>query len=387
MNNQSFLTTFKSWKIWLAVLLGIGFAGYMFYDTLSELHYMEVGKGLGTHNWIDYNQNKQIDFTNPKEFQLSDEGNFREKTNADFLEEISWGTKTIFFLGLAFVFMIGRDFAYMWRIKVLSHDQLTLKRSFFVIMIWEFASALAPGVASGSTVAMFILHKEKIPLGRSTAMVVITTMLDNLYFVLLISLIFTFVSTKNLFPASSAVQVGVEVLFWSGFVFFLSLFLLLFASIFFFPHLIKNLLGLIFTIPFLRKWREAAIQTGAEVEEASRVFKKEQIGFWLKVFSATFLSWTSRFLVVNCVISAFIAISLNGHFFILAKQYVLWLLMRISPTPGGSGVAEFAFSELMSDFSQSAFLLATMAVIWRLISYLPYLIIGSIILPKWLKSK
>lgn len=387
MNNQSFLTTFKSWKIWFAVLLGLGFASYMFYSTLSELHYMEVGKGFGTHKWIDYNQNKQVDFTNPKEFQLSAQGSFREKTNADFLAEVSWGTNTIFFLGLAFLFMIGRDLAYMWRIKVLSHDYLTWKRSFFVIMIWEFASALAPGVASGSTVAMFILHKEKIPLGRSTAMVVITTMLDNLYFVLLISLIFTFVSTKNLFPASSALQVGVEVLFWSGFVFFLSLFLLLFASIFFFPHLIKNLLGFIFRFPFLRKWRESAIQTGVEVEEASRAFKKETIAFWLKAFSATFLSWTSRFLVVNCVLSAFITISINSHFFILAKQYVLWLLMRISPTPGGSGVAEFAFSELMSDFSQSAFLLATMAVIWRLISYLPYLIIGSIILPKWLKSK
>jgi glycosyltransferase 2 family protein len=49
-------------------------------------------------------------------------------------------------------------------------------------------------------------------------------------------------------------------------------------------------------------------------------------------------------------------------------------------------MAEFAFSELMSDFSQSAFLLATMAVIWRLISYLPYLIIGSIILPNQKKN-
>lgn len=386
MKNSTISTTFKSWKIWFAALLGLGFACYMFFSTLSEVHFVKAEED-GTHNWIDYNQNKQVDFSDPKEFQFTVHGTYRQKTNSDFLTEISWGTNTFLFLGLAFLFMIGRDLAYMWRIKVLSHDFLTWKRSFFVIMIWEFASALAPGVASGSTVAMFILHKEKIPLGRSTAMVVITTMLDNLYFVLLISLIFMFVSTENLFPGSNTVQVGVEVLFWSGFVFFLSLFLLLFVSIFFFPHLIKNLLGFIFRFPFLRKWREAAIQTGVEVEQASNGFKKEKFSFWLKTFSATFLSWTSRFLVVNCVLSAFLTISLNSHLFILAKQYILWLLMRISPTPGGSGVAEFAFSELMSDFSKSAFLLATMAVIWRLISYLPYLIIGSIILPKWLKSK
>jgi uncharacterized protein (TIRG00374 family) len=61
--------------------------------------------------------------------------------------------------------------------------------------------------------------------------------------------------------------------------------------------------------------------------------------------------------------------------------------MRISPTPGGSGVAEYAFGELMSDFSHSALLLAGLALLWRLISYFPYLFIGALLLPKWLKKK
>jgi uncharacterized protein (TIRG00374 family) len=61
--------------------------------------------------------------------------------------------------------------------------------------------------------------------------------------------------------------------------------------------------------------------------------------------------------------------------------------MHISPTPGGSGVAEYAFGELMATFSKSMFLITSLAIIWRLISYFPYLIIGSILLPKWLKSK
>jgi hypothetical protein len=41
----------------------------------------------------------------------------------------------------------------------------------------------------------------------------------------------------------------------------------------------------------------------------------------------------------------------------------------------------------MSDFSHSALLLAGLALIWRLISYFPYLVIGALILPKWLKKK
>jgi uncharacterized protein (TIRG00374 family) len=69
------------------------------------------------------------------------------------------------------------------------------------------------------------------------------------------------------------------------------------------------------------------------------------------------------------------------------KQFVVWMFLRVSPTPGGSGVAEWAFGELLADFSTQFVLLGAMAVLWRFISYYPYLIIGSIILPRWLKRK
>jgi hypothetical protein len=61
--------------------------------------------------------------------------------------------------------------------------------------------------------------------------------------------------------------------------------------------------------------------------------------------------------------------------------------MMISPTPGGSGVAEYAFGELMISFSRSTLLIAALALLWRLISYFPYLVIGAIILPRWLRKE
>ena len=60
--------------------------------------------------------------------------------------------------------------------------------------------------------------------------------------------------------------------------------------------------------------------------------------------------------------------------------------MMVSPTPGGSGVAEYAFGELLASFSTSAILIVGLAILWRLISYFPYLFIGAFILPRWLKS-
>jgi glycosyltransferase 2 family protein len=62
----------------------------------------------------------------------------------------------------------------------------------------------------------------------------------------------------------------------------------------------------------------------------------------------------------------------------------MWVIMLISPTPGGSGVAEFVFSGFLSDFTPLGFAVV-MAILWRLLSYYPYLFIGIIILPQWIK--
>ena len=281
--------------------------------------------------------------------------------------------------------MVGRDLAYMWRIKILTKNHLSWKASFYVIMLWEFASALAPGVASGATVAMFILNREKIPLGKSTAIVIVTAMMDNLFYIVTIPLIFLFVAPAVLFPTETTLDKSVAFVFWTAYVVFFCLCLLLFLSIFFYPQLIRRFLSLLFRLPGLRKWREGAIRTGEEVELTSKEFRHEPLSFWLKAFFATVCSWTSRYLVINCILAGFISLRLYDHFFILGKQFVLWLFMRISPTPGGSGVAEYAFGELMSDFSASVFLLTALAILWRLISYFPYLVIGTLVLPRWLR--
>lgn len=83
--------------------------------------------------------------------------------------------------------------------------------------------------------------------------------------------------------------------------------------------------------------------------------------------------------------NAFLTLSFNDNVVVLGKQLVLWVLMIASPTPGGSGFAELGFAELLSDFTSSTLLLASLAFLWRMISYFPYLFIGSIVLPYWVK--
>ncbi len=335
---------FSWWKISLAIFFGISVASWMLYRSLANQHF------------------------------------------SDIFSEINWSTNSWFWLFAAIICMVGRDYFYMLRIKILTKNQLSWKKSFHVIMLWEFASALAPGVMSGATVAMFILNREKIPMGRATAIIIITALMDNLFYVLLIPFVFLFINQEFLFPNDLQGSSSVQWVFWIGFTIKVILCAFLFSSIFLVPKLTSNFISGLFKIPFLKRWQSKAIKTSEEIEISSEELKNEPKIFWIKALFATFASWTCRYLVINCILNAFINLSLINNIQILGKQLVLWLLMMVSPTPGGSGVAEFAFGELLAPFSNSLLLITFLAILWRLISYFPYLFIGAIILPKWLKK-
>lgn len=385
-DNSTFRKAFSSWRIALAILLGLGIASWMMYRSLDQVHFVEVQTGTGTHTWIDANNDGVVNSSDVTEFKQDTSGNYRKQKISDVLSEINWTFHSLIWIALSIVFMVGRDWGYILRIRILTKKKLTRKQSFNVIMLWEFASALSPGVIGGTAVAMFILNKEKIALGRSTAIVVITAMMDNLFYVLMVPLVFLFIAPSDLFPSQTGAQQSVEILFWTAYILFSVVCLILILSIFFFPQLIGTILGGLFSLPFLKKYKPKALKTGEEIVVASNELKNEPFSFWMNTFFATALSWISRFLVINCILAAFLSLNIFNHFFILGKQLILWLVMRISPTPGGSGIAEYAFGELMMGLGGSALLLAALALIWRLISYFPYLFIGAFILPRWLRK-
>ena len=379
--------SFSSWKIKLAILLGVGISLWMLYRGISEERFIPVENKSGDYNWIDANGDGNVNSNLSAEFIAVPNGDYVKQTFTDALSAIRWNSKTFLWLGVALLFMVGRDFFYMLRIRLLTNKELTWKSSFSVIMLWEFASALSPGVVGGAAVAMFILKREKIALGRSTAIVLITTLFDNLFYIVLIPFVFLFIGQTELFPAETAGSLTVQYLFWIGFSVILFLSLFLFLAIFIAPQLAGKVLVVICSLPFLRKWRDRAAKTGEDIVIAAKVFKKERFTYWIQLFFITCGSWISRYLVINAVLQAFLVLGFMDHILILGKQLVLWLFMLISPTPGASGVAEYAFGELLSGFSESALLLATMAIIWRLISYFPYLFIGAVLLPKWMSMK
>jgi glycosyltransferase 2 family protein len=304
---------------------------------------------------------------------------------------IDWTWYSSLWIFISFLMVVIRDWAYMYRIRVLTEKQLSWKQCFEVIMLWEFSSAIAPAILGGGfAFAILIISKEKIKMGKSIAVVMFTSFLDGLFFAIMAPLIFYTLGEAKLFssmdPASlEKISNGREFYLFFWIVYFVVLFYkaVVAYALFINPRAVKYVLLKIFSIPLLRKWKQRALQTGTEMEIASRELQGQSWGYWIKSFTATFVSWTARYVIVNCIVMAFTTQAVS-HLILYARQVVMGLIMLGSPTPGGSGVAELIFSIFLGEFIPPG-LAPSLALLWRLISYYPYLFIGAIILPRWVR--
>lgn len=307
-------------------------------------------------------------------------------------KDISWTWTSSFWIFIALLMMATRDLSYMYRIRVLTDYKISWRNSFDTIMLWEFASAISPSIVGGSGVAIYIVNKEGVKIGRSTAVVMTSALLDELFYILTVPIVVLLVGYNRIFQIelpSEALQgalgeYGIQGVFLAGYFFIVLLTSLISFAIFYRPRGFKWILLMIFRLPFLRKWRHDAAATGDDIMVTSAELKGKAFSFWLKTFGATLLSWTARFWVVNFLIMAVIQVNLADHLMIYARQLVMWVIMLISPTPGSTGVAELAFSGFLKEFIPIG-LAASLALLWRLVSYYPYLFIGAVILPRWIK--
>jgi hypothetical protein len=106
------------------------------------------------------------------------------------------------------------------------------------------------------------------------------------------------------------------------------------------PVKIKKTIIWLFRLHVLRCWKESAVRAGDDIVESSHELRSKSYIFRIKAFTAIFLSWTSKYRVVNAV---------------------------------------------LVDAASVGSLALAIAIIWRIISYYPYLIIGASIAPGWIQ--
>ncbi|WP_194775183.1 lysylphosphatidylglycerol synthase transmembrane domain-containing protein [Pararhodonellum marinum] len=288
---------------------------------------------------------------------------------------------------LAILVIIGRDAGYVYRIREITDRKLTWVRAIYVIILWEFASAVTPSIVGGTAVAVFILNKEGIKLGKAIAFVMVTAILDNLFFVIGAPIIL-FLAKGNIFPESRTIELRIgnslQYIFWVSYSLYAFYTLVMSAALFYKPRVFKWILLKTFSIRWLRKWKQQANEYGNQIMEASRQLKGKSFSYWIPIVLATVFIWSSRYLMLNALITAYNSLTVTEHIIVFARQIIMWIVMMISPTPGSSGTAEFFFTQFFSEFL-GGYTFVT-SILWRLLSYYPYLFLGAIFLPRWIRQ-
>ena len=286
---------------------------------------------------------------------------------------------------LALLFMAGRDFGLTWRFRTLTDHDITWGQALRVNMLCEFTSAVTPSTVGGSSFGMIYLTGEGLNFGRSTAIMITTLFLDELFYVVACPIALALIGWSGLFDISNAhISSTIRLTFW--FVYGgLSLWaLILGLGIFVRPSAIRSLLINACRLPLLRRWKKEAAEMGDAIVATSGELRQKSFWWWLRAFFGTALSWISRYMVVNAILLAF-AINAD-QVMVLARQLVMWVVLTICPTPGGSGVSEWIFKNYYGDMIASGSLALLLALCWRIISYYIYLIIGICVIPSWLRQ-
>lgn len=309
---------------------------------------------------------------------------FMREFNFSDLKQISITGHTIFWIFIAFCFMLGRDIGFTIRYRYLTEKQLSWKQCIKVTLLAEFGTAITPSSVGGSSMAVIFLTKENIPVGRSTAMVFVTLLLDELFFVVTFPLLLFFIPFHTLFMENSAFESGVLFLFIAAYIIKMAICTVLIIGLFFKPQAIRWLIIKLFRLPFLSRWHSSAVKAGDDLVVSSKEIRGKTTSYWMPLITATILSWCSRYLVVNAIFMAFFQV--HDNLLIFARQFIMWIVMVVSPTPGGSGFSEFIFKQYLSEFIPLAGVVPLIILLWRLLTYYNYLFVGALIVPGWIKK-
>ena len=300
-------------------------------------------------------------------------------------KRIPWNLHTILAIGAAWLFMAGREAGLAWRFRCMTDRDLSWKQAIKVTMLCEFTSAITPTTAGGSALSMVFMNREGISGGRATTLMMCTLFLDEAFFVVMCPVIFLLVPSSVLFGFDTgSVGSGIRWAFWAVYCGIVLWTLLLFAGIFLRPHKVGEWLTRLFRLKWLRRWEKDIAGIAHSMVTTSEEIKTRSWKWWTEAIAATVTSWVSRYLVVNALFIAFATGA--SQLVVFARQFVVWTLLTVSPTPGGSGVSEWLFTAYYGDLISDASVALVIAICWRIITYYVYLATGALMIPSWVKQ-
>ncbi len=247
---------------------------------------------------------------------------------------------------------------------------------FKVFLTAAFVAHVTPSTSGGIPVQIYLLHKWGIPLGKSSALSLLDSMLTTAFFIAAGSVLL-FLWRRNL---SLSPEVSVIMNFAIAVIFLL---VLLFFAVFFNQRLLKSIISWVDRSQFLARLfgKDRMNRFSKWLDDEFRLFR-EGMDSLLSTGRRNFawaIFYTLLYWIFYLAIAPIILLGLNvkvNLVRVLLAQIVFNIVQPFIPTPGGSGGSEVGFAYLFRGVVPRG-KIGIFVGAWRFFTFWASLIVGG----------
>ena len=259
------------------------------------------------------------------------------------------------------------------RIRHVAAGLLPARASVKAQLTWDFMSAVTPSAMGGAPFASyFIARMNKLPVGRVTAVLLFLILMDQLWFVVAIVLMYVSAIWIPVFPNETLGAFGIGtvavylggVMLWIGFFMYATLLR---------PEILEAVVGRVVRFRWLRRFEPTVRREARRLRRQAQSLRGRPASFYALTGLYTMGVWTVRYSIVFLAALTFSDIARPVLY--VFRTIGLWLVGIAMPTPGGAGGMEGLYMLFLAPLLPEGAGGPTV-LLWRLISYHLILVLG-----------
>ena len=280
-----------------------------------------------------------------------------------------------FFVIAAAVTIVLRVWFGAWRFSFISRGKLGFWQALRGQLAWDFFSNVTPAALGGGPfAAIYVAKDSKMQIGETTALVLFTILLDQLWSVLMVPIILYMALSLAVIPEGVGTVGTVAILGY--FAAMLTWVSLLGYSTLFRPDIIERISDRIFRMPLLRRFRERMATAMGQMSDSARILRSQPLAFFGKAFLLSAGTWIPRYLlpvfIVLSVLPSIDAVLLG------LRSITMMVCSFVVPTPGGAGGIEGLYALFIGPLLPKS-LVAPTLLMWRFLGYYIFVAMGGFI--------
>jgi len=308
-----------------------------------------------------------------------------------YLSEVSFRAEFFLFFSAAVALNVLYWFIWGGRLKVLSKAvdskvHINLWEATKIVIANQFLAGITPSAAGEEPVRIYLLNKDGLSTGDSTAAVLGERLIDAIFILVLVPFgFFVFKDRIDIKLISYGLIIGI-IVFVSG--------IILFALALKYPEKTKALLLRISThlsrfSKKLERNKKVVDRISLEIDNfhaSMALFLTRGKKSFLAASGLTVLMWSTGFMIPSMLL---LALGLPPFFIeSYAAQALLLIIVMLPTTPGSSGVTELGMAALYGVLlgASHQYILGVFVLLFRFISYHMNVICGAIFQYRIFKS-